>query len=110
MKGGAGYDSHRSASFPLASFPLGVNHTGDWLSAWLIQPRIPDADRRAAGPRYPAGPGLSAVDMAAACLCLADVVWNADATQASGRRSTCAVPEGDKSWRDDIIGTGPRWS
>ena len=74
MKGGLGHDSHRSVSFPLE-----VNHTGDWLSAWLIQSRFPDADRRTAVPRYPAGPGLSAVDMAAACLCLADVMWSADA-------------------------------
>ena len=104
MKGGLGYDSHRSVSFPLE-----VSHTGDWLSAWLIQPRVPDADRRATDPRYPAGPGLSAVDMAAACLCLADDVWNADAPRPVAV-SMCAAAEDEKGWRDDIIGTRPRWS
>jgi hypothetical protein len=42
-------------------------------------PPVPGAYRRGAVPRYPAGPGLSAVDMAAAALCLADTVWNAGA-------------------------------
>jgi hypothetical protein len=42
------------------------------LSAWLIQRSAPSTDRIADFRGLPAGPGLSAVEMAAACLCLAD--------------------------------------
>jgi len=58
--------------------PLAINPIDDGLPAWLIQPGAPDADPSGAVPGFPAGPGLSAVDMAAACLCLADTVWTAD--------------------------------
>jgi len=58
--------------------PLPINRTEDDLPAWLIQPTISGADPSGAVPAFPAGPGLSAVDMAAACLCLADAVWKAD--------------------------------
>jgi hypothetical protein len=39
------------------------------------------ADRRGAVPPSFPGPGLSAIDMAAACLCLAESVWDADAIE-----------------------------
>lgn len=58
--------------------PLAIDHTEDGLSAWLIQPSISGSDSRGAVRGFPSGPGLSAVDMAAACLCLTDAVWNAD--------------------------------
>jgi hypothetical protein len=56
------------------SSPLAIHRTKDGLSTWVIQPRVSDADPREAVPGFPAGPGLSAVDIAAACLCLADAV------------------------------------
>jgi hypothetical protein len=58
--------------------PLPINRAEDGLAAWLIQPTISDADLCGAGSGFPAGPGLSAVDMAAACLCLAEPVWDTD--------------------------------
>ena len=49
-----------------------VVQAGDGLSAWLIQHSAPWIDRR--GPSAPPScPELSAVDMAAACLCLGDI-------------------------------------
>jgi hypothetical protein len=53
----------------------GANRPGQGPSAWPIQPTFLDADRGKAAPGFPAGPGLSAVDMAAACLCLVDAAW-----------------------------------
>jgi hypothetical protein len=72
-------DSHRSGSFPSWD-----DDNRDGLSAWLVQLSIPSADGRGTTPGFPAGPGLSAVDMAAACLCLADAVWNVDAIRSVG--------------------------
>jgi len=45
-------------------------------SAAPLQPSAPSADRRESLRGLPAGPGLSAVEMAAACMCLADAVWH----------------------------------
>jgi hypothetical protein len=52
--------------------PPGANPAWDALSAWLIQSGAPRTDQRGGLRGLPAGPGLSALDMAAACLCCAD--------------------------------------
>lgn len=49
-----------------------ANHAFDALAERLIQPGTPRGDRGGALGGLPAGPGLSAVEMAAACLCFAD--------------------------------------
>jgi hypothetical protein len=54
------------------SFLTGDYHAWDALSAWLILPGAPSTDRSGALLGLPAGPGRSAVDMAAACLTCAD--------------------------------------
>jgi hypothetical protein len=53
-------------------FLAGDNRAWDALSAWLNQPGAPPTDRDGTLRGLPAGPGLSAVDMAAACLTCAD--------------------------------------
>lgn len=53
-------------------FLPGASNARDALSVWLNQPGAPRADEGGALSGLPAGPGLSAVDMAAACLCFAD--------------------------------------
>ena len=50
----------------------GSSSAQDALSAWLIRSGAPVIDRDGAFRGLPAGPGLSALDMAVACLCLAD--------------------------------------
>jgi len=50
-------------------------------SAAPTQPSAPGADKCESLRGLPAGPGLSAVEMAAACLCLADAVWDPPAVQ-----------------------------
>jgi hypothetical protein len=61
-----------------AEWPLlpGSDDASDALSAWLIQHSAHSTDRGAERRELPAGPGLSALEMAAACLCLADATWH----------------------------------
>lgn len=53
-----------------------ANHAWNAWPAWLIQPGAPRTERGGALRGLPAGPGLSAVGMAAACLCPADPPWH----------------------------------
>jgi hypothetical protein len=69
----------------LGASSLAISRTEDVLSAWLSQPGVSGADPRGAVPGHPAGPWLSAVDMAVACLFLADAIWDADATRPVAR-------------------------
>jgi len=60
-----------------AEWPLlpGSHDASDPLSAWLIQHSAHSTDS-AVLRELPPGPGLSALEMAAACLCLADAPWH----------------------------------
>jgi len=53
-------------------FLADAHHAFDALAEWLSQPGAPRGDRGGAAGGLPAGPALSAVDMAVACLCCAD--------------------------------------
>ena len=59
---------------PERHFLLRARHASDALSVWLIHPGAFRADEDSGLRGLPAGPGLSAVDMAAACLCCADPI------------------------------------
>jgi len=72
-RGRPDHENHR-----LGSFPSWGDDTGDELSALLIQPGLTGAHEHGASAGFPPGPGLSAVEMAAACLCLAEDAWNVD--------------------------------
>ena len=75
---------------PQAASPIAVNHNADRLLARLLLPLTARAGRRGANSRRRAGPGLSAVDMAAACLCLAEAVSDADVGEPMGSGPTAS--------------------
>ena len=57
------------------NWPQGLTMPAMGSQHRLFSPAFRGTDQRDAHPGFPAGPGLSAVDMAAACLCLGDAVW-----------------------------------